>query len=196
MVILSPDWDGQVQQPNSKLKPSQLGSQLAPWLDRTLGSSHRNLCAEPHPQGCDPKSDTFLNRLGKGSGTSASPTSSSISGQKPPALPCFPIILALPGCARTSCATVPPSPTKAGAAQPSPRLLCSHQKDSGWETRSSSNQREAHLRGTMGGSRVGTTLQAPTGLVSPASLHGQHYRLDVSHSPSVILALSVLAAEM
>lgn len=55
---------------------------------------------------------------------------------------------------------------------------------------------KAHLRGTMGGSRVGTTLQAPTGLVSPASLHGQHYRLDVSHSPYVILALSVLAAEM
>lgn len=85
--------------------------------------------------------------------------------------PCFPIILALPGCALTLCATTPLSPTKAGATQPSPQLLCSHQKDSGWETRSRSSQREGSFEGyngrlksgyhTAGTHRSGQTCQPP-----------------------------------
>lgn len=67
------------------MTPNSARSKLDLWLDRAAGSSHRDLWAGSHLQGCHPKSGKFLGMLGKDRGTSANPTSS--SEQEPPAFP-------------------------------------------------------------------------------------------------------------
>lgn len=49
------------------MTPNSAKSKLDLWLDRAAGSSHRDLWAGSHLQGCHPKSGKFLSMLGKGS---------------------------------------------------------------------------------------------------------------------------------
>jgi len=83
----------------------------------------RDLCAEPCPQACNLKLDTFLGRLGKGRGQQQTQPPPPSQGKHLLPFSCFTINLAPPGFAQRLCATI--LPVQLGQEPPYPHCSCS-----------------------------------------------------------------------